>query len=61
VVGLADGKVREEDYSEQARKGLVPGLREFGLLLLKELEPLSSFSPSNAVKKMWSPLTTGEE
>jgi hypothetical protein len=43
VLGLAEGKVREDDYSEEARKHLVPGLRDFGLLLLKELEPLGSF------------------
>ena len=43
LVGLAEGTVREEDYSEEGRKGIVPAMRQFGVAMMKELDPLSDF------------------
>lgn len=42
LTGMAAGTIREDDYSTQARQQLVPMLREFGVPLLRQLDPLSS-------------------
>jgi CubicO group peptidase (beta-lactamase class C family) len=43
VRGLAEGTVREEDFSEEGKKGIVPAMRQFGVAMAKELEPLRDF------------------
>jgi CubicO group peptidase (beta-lactamase class C family) len=43
VVALRDGTIREDDYAPHARERLVPMVREFGVPLVKQLEPLRGF------------------
>ena len=44
IEGLADGKVNEELFAPEARKQLVPSLREFGPQLIGFYDPLQSFT-----------------
>lgn len=44
IVGMADGKVNEELFTPEARKKLVPSLREFGPQLIGLYDPLKSFT-----------------
>jgi hypothetical protein len=44
IEGIADGRVNEELFSPEARKQLVPSLREFGPQLIGFYEPLKSFT-----------------
>ena len=43
IEGLADSKVNEELFTQEARKQLVPSLREFGPQLIGFYDPLKSF------------------
>jgi CubicO group peptidase (beta-lactamase class C family) len=43
VTNLGDGAIREEDYSEGARAKVVPALRAFGIALMTEVGPPTSF------------------
>ena len=43
IEGLAEGKVSEELFTPDARKQLVPSLREFGPQLIGFYDPLKSF------------------
>ena len=40
---MREGTVREDDYSSEARERLVPMVREFGLPLVRQLDPLTGF------------------
>jgi CubicO group peptidase (beta-lactamase class C family) len=43
VVAIGQGTVREEDFSPEGRKGVLPALREFGGPLMRQVGPLTSF------------------
>jgi CubicO group peptidase (beta-lactamase class C family) len=43
VAALAEGKIDEDAFSAEARQALIPMLREFGVPLVKQLDPLSEF------------------
>jgi CubicO group peptidase (beta-lactamase class C family) len=43
LTGMREGAVREDDYAPEARERLVPMVREFGLPLVRQLDPLSGF------------------
>ena len=43
VSALGEGTVRDEDYSPEARERLLPMVREFGVPLIRQLDPLSGF------------------
>lgn len=43
VIAIGEGTVREEEFSDEARKGVLPALREFGVALMREVGPLTRF------------------
>jgi hypothetical protein len=43
VTALGEGVIREEDYAEAARDKVLPPLRAFGIALMKEVGPPTSF------------------
>lgn len=43
VSSMREGAVREDDYSPEARGRLLPMVREFGLPLVRQLDPLTGF------------------
>ena len=43
VSAMRDGTIREEDYAPEARERLIPTVRDFGLPLVHQLDPLSGF------------------
>jgi CubicO group peptidase (beta-lactamase class C family) len=44
IVGMADGRVNDELFTPEARKELIPALREFGPQLIGLYDPLQSFT-----------------
>jgi hypothetical protein len=40
---MREGTIREDDYSPEAGERLIPMVREFGLPLVRQLEPLTGF------------------
>lgn len=43
VLAIGAGTVRGEDFAEEAKRGILPALQEFGAALMREVGPLTSF------------------